>query len=367
GGTSYLQKDQQQYLKNNGYQVQLNNLTALRTFDGNKVWSLFGKEDIPYDIDRNQDSFPSLEEMTTKAITTLSKNGNGFFLMVEGSKVDWAAHANDPIGMVTDFLAFDKACKVALDFAKKDGHTAVLILPDHGNSGISIGVNRLPGYSKLTKDQLFGHLINYERTSVGLAALIKAADHSQVKDLVRQYAHLNLSDKQLELIDQSNDYDKSPITVEQRKKGPALSSLLAEIMTDSTGFGFTTHGHTGEEVFMAAYHPQHAIPTGVRFNVEINDYLCQWLKIGHKLPELTSTYFAKHSEVFKGMSYTSDTTVPSGHPVLTVKHNGNTLKVTDDSNVVNLNGKDIQLNTVVVYVDKNQTYYLPEKLAKWLN
>jgi alkaline phosphatase len=137
-------------------------------------------------------------------------------------------------------------------------------------------------------------------------------------------------------------------------------------MTDSTCFGFTTNGHTGEEVFMAAYHPKNTIPTGVIYNVEINDYLCKLLKIENKLPELTSKYFARHTDVFRDMNFSSDTTLPSKHPVLTVQNEGNTLKITDDSNVVNLNGKDIQINSVVVYVDKNQTYYLPESLSDLL-
>ena len=59
---------------------------------------------MAYDIDRDPSQQPSLEEMTRKAIEKLSQNPNGFFLMVEGSKVDWAAHANDPVGMATDML-----------------------------------------------------------------------------------------------------------------------------------------------------------------------------------------------------------------------------------------------------------------------
>lgn len=62
---------------------------------------------------------PTLAEMTTKAITTLNKDKDGFFLFVEGSKIDWAAHANDTIGMISDVLSFDDSVKAALDFAKK--------------------------------------------------------------------------------------------------------------------------------------------------------------------------------------------------------------------------------------------------------
>lgn len=61
---------------------------------------------------------PTLSQMTEKAIQTLSKDKDGFFLFVEGSKPDWAAHVNDG-GMISDVLAFDNAVAEALKFAKK--------------------------------------------------------------------------------------------------------------------------------------------------------------------------------------------------------------------------------------------------------
>ena len=57
--------------------------------------------------------------MTRKAIDILSQDRDGFFLMVEGSQVDWACHANDPAHMLSDLLAYDKAVAVALAFAKR--------------------------------------------------------------------------------------------------------------------------------------------------------------------------------------------------------------------------------------------------------
>ena len=59
--------------------------------------------------------------------------------MVEGSKVDWAAHANNTVGIVSDILAFDDAVAEAVEFAKEDGNTIVVVTTDHGNSGITIG------------------------------------------------------------------------------------------------------------------------------------------------------------------------------------------------------------------------------------
>lgn len=364
GGVGILEKEQQKYLKDNGYQVFLNDHEGLRNFEGKKIWSLFGDRDLPFDLDRNPEKYPSLEEMTTKAINTLSQNKKGFFLMVEGSKVDWAAHDNDPVAMITEFLAFDKACKAALDFARKDGNTAVVILPDHGNSGISIGTSRLSGYDKLTKQQLFGSVLKFEKTSDGIAQLINQADHAEAGNIYKKYTHLELTELQLAKIDSAKDYVKSPIPAAERKKGPDLNVLLAKFMTDKTCFGFTTGGHTGEEVFLAAYHPKKDIPGGVLFNFEINDYICRLMDIRGKLPELTGKYFVKHTDVFKDMDCSVDTTLEDKHPVLTVRNSQKSLMLKDDSNVAVIDGKEIKLNSVVVYVDKNNTFYLPESLRK---
>ena len=59
--------------------------------------------------------------------------------MVEGSKIDWAAHANSPAGLISEIKSFDDAVGVALNFAKNNKDTLVIISSDHGNGGITIG------------------------------------------------------------------------------------------------------------------------------------------------------------------------------------------------------------------------------------
>lgn len=77
---------------------------------------------------------------TEKAIQYLTRNSEnkGFFLMVEGSQIDWAGHANDSEYIISEVLDFDKAVGVALDFAEKDGNTLVIITSDHETGGYSI-------------------------------------------------------------------------------------------------------------------------------------------------------------------------------------------------------------------------------------
>jgi alkaline phosphatase len=101
--------------------------------------------------------------MTEKAIELLSEDEDGFFLMVEGSQVDWAGHANDPEYMVTDFLAFDEAVKAAVNFAEEDGHTLVIVFPDHNTGGMTIG-NYDTSYTDLTVEELVDPLKGEEGT-----------------------------------------------------------------------------------------------------------------------------------------------------------------------------------------------------------
>lgn len=75
---------------------------------------------------------------TKKALDILNQNKKGFFLMVEGSQIDWGGHANDTEYIVNEVHDFDKAIGAAFDFADKDGNTLVIITADHETGGFSI-------------------------------------------------------------------------------------------------------------------------------------------------------------------------------------------------------------------------------------
>jgi alkaline phosphatase len=79
-----------------------------------------------------------LKEMTLKAIETLSKNAKGFVLMVEGSMIDWAAHENNIDYTVAEVIDFDDAIGAALEFAKADGKTLIVVTADHETGGLSL-------------------------------------------------------------------------------------------------------------------------------------------------------------------------------------------------------------------------------------
>jgi alkaline phosphatase len=117
--------------------------------------------------------------------------------MVEGSQVDWAAHANDPIAIITEFLAFDEAVGKVMDFAKQNGETAVVVLSDHGNSGFTIGSSRCPGYDKLSIDKLFSAVTKYKLSANGLESILVNTKPANIKSEFKKYTDIDLTDEEV--------------------------------------------------------------------------------------------------------------------------------------------------------------------------
>jgi len=362
GGNSILTDDMKSYFKTNETTLIQDDINAFRNHKEGKVWALFAERDLPYDLDRDPAKVPSLEEMTRKAIDVLSQNDNGFFLMVEGSKVDWVAHANDAVGCITEFLAFDKAVGAAVEFAKKNGETAIIILPDHGNSGFTIGRRDLPSYDRATIDQLFANVSKYKRTAEGLERILLKEKPENIRSVIKEYTDIDITDEEFEQIMSSKNYHESNYMKVGESKN--MGSTLVEIMNKRTYFGFTSYGHTGEEVFLAAYHPQGDIPTGMNTNTQINNYLFDVCGLTKPLPQLTKEIFAKHTDVFAGMSY-SIIDKDTDTPVLVVKQGKKTLEVPAFKSIAYIDKKPYDLGSVTVYIDKNDTFYLPDWMATW--
>ncbi len=82
---------------------------------------------------------PTLAAMTRKAIALLGKKPRGFFLQVEGASIDKEDHAANPCGQIGETVDLDEAVQVALEFARADGHTLVIVTADHAHTSQIIG------------------------------------------------------------------------------------------------------------------------------------------------------------------------------------------------------------------------------------
>ncbi|SFL41664.1 alkaline phosphatase [Porphyromonadaceae bacterium KH3CP3RA] len=364
GGNGILTDDIKKHFANNRTTLIQNDKEALLNYNATgKVWALFGERALPYNIDRNPDKVPSLAEMTEKALEVLSKNENGFFLMVEGSQVDWAAHANDAATIINEYLAFDEAVGKAMAFAEKDENTVVVVAADHGNSGFTIGTRDCPGYDKLSIEQLFGTVSKYQLSANGLESILVNTKPDDIKAVFKQYTDIDITDEELETLLASKNYKEA----DYMKVGTSnnLAHNIVNILNSRTCFGFTTGGHTGEEVLLASYHPQGDVLRGHVKNTELNQYLQKVTGLETSLQELSDQIFAKHDQVFSGLNYSIDKKDPD-FPVLRVKKGRNTLEVKAFSSIATLNGKPFDLGSVTVYIDKNDTFYLPAALVEKL-
>lgn len=119
-----------------GYSMDTTGLTVPATWDYTKKYGyLLASDGMPKMSEGRGDFLP---DATAMAIEYLSQDKDGFFLMVEGSQIDWGGHANDGDYIIEEVKDFDKAIDAALDFAEKDGNTLVIVTADHETGGMSL-------------------------------------------------------------------------------------------------------------------------------------------------------------------------------------------------------------------------------------
>lgn len=136
GGAEYFNSDLIALAKEKGYS-HITNKEQLSKTSSSKILGLFCEGGFPlYHNNGYTAQLPTLEQMAKKSIEILNRNENGFFLMVEGAAIDHAGHINKIDENITETLEFDKAVKVALDFAAQDKNTLVIVAADHETGGL---------------------------------------------------------------------------------------------------------------------------------------------------------------------------------------------------------------------------------------
>jgi len=120
-------------LEAKGFQM-ITELDALAEIKSGKVAGLFANGHL----DRYPERGEFLVKSTRKAMQILNQDDKGFFLMIEGSQIDWAGHDNDLGYTVEEMLDFDRAVGEVLKFAEEDGHTLVIVTGDHETGGLTV-------------------------------------------------------------------------------------------------------------------------------------------------------------------------------------------------------------------------------------
>lgn len=339
-------------IKSKGYRYVTSREQMLAA-SGQKIFGLFAQDAMAYDIDRQTfaPSEPSLAEMTMKALETLSSSAKGkdrgFFLFVEGSKVDWAAHANDPAGVVSDLLAYDKAVKAALDFAKADGNTLVISVADHTTGGLSIGVREDEKYSTTDDDFVVVPMRKAGLTSEGLGKLIEK-DNSEANIREVFAARWGINDLGADDI----------ASIQKTLQGKALQKILVTILSKRARIGWTTGGHTGGDPYLFSYGPGRL--SGLWENIDIGKYMAE--SLGFTFPEINRRLFVEASAAFQGDGFSSaiDTTDPA-NPVLVIGKGEARARLPLSKNILEVNGKTFELEGIVIFAEKLDKVFLPHQ------
>ncbi len=334
-------------LQKRGYAVAAN-AQELQQVKSGKVYGVFADNHLEAEIDRPEfaPQQPTLEDMTRKAIELLSQDPDGFFLLVEGSQVDWACHANDPAHLLSDLLMFDRAVQAALDFAHKDGHTLVMAFSDHNCGGMSIGNMATSGsYSQMKLEALVEPLQKMKLSTKGLWRKLEGdASPEKVQGVVKKYWGLELADEEAGQI----------ITLAQKYPQNPYNAIGEIICPRHTCIGWTTHGHTGGDVPLFAFGPHR--PVGLVDGPDIGTISAQAL--GLDLERLNARLFQEAGGALPGGQVSIDTGDPE-NPVVKIFFQGKQAEFPVNKNILRLDGESISLEGVVVYAPHTGKAYIP--------
>ncbi len=248
---------------------------------------LDGSAAMPYIID-NPDA-PTLAEFTGKAIELL-ENDKGFFIMIEGGKIDWACHSDDAATTIHETIAFDDAVQVALDFYKQHpDETLIIVTADHETGGLALG-------NKKTKYESYFNYLQYQKISIDNFSSVLAdfqksltgnskTDRNSFLALVGEQFGLG---KEIPITEEDKSklwiaFEKSIQTSEKGKTMysdfPPISETIVKMVSEKSGVGWTTYSHTGINVPIYAIGPGAEKFSGVIDNTEIPEIMMQLLGI----------------------------------------------------------------------------------------
>ena len=227
---------------------------------------------MKYVIDLDESEL-QLSDFTAKAIELLY-NDNGFFMMVEGGKIDWACHGNDAATTIHETIAFSDAIDEAIAFYNEHPEeTLIVITADHETGGMALGndLNKYKTYMDLLQyqkisSQAYVEIINEFRKN--LSGNIKT-DFDKMMEIIEQNFGLGnpekipLTDKDIELLEAAFIASTYPsengnVDLTYGKYEP-LAIVVTQMMSDKAGIGWTTFAHTGVNV------PVYALGVGAEY------------------------------------------------------------------------------------------------------
>jgi alkaline phosphatase len=245
-----------------GY-VVVGTASELRQASKGKILGLFTMGNMSYEIDRWRTAEPSLAQMTTKTLETLARNPKGFFAMIEGGRIDHAAHRNDAAGTIRDVLAFDEAVGVALDFQRKNPDTLLIVTADHETGGMA-----LIGHSKDSKESTEIDLSAIQKAQTSFELILeelgKNPKPEKIRDAVKGQLGIEITEDEAKLVAE----DIIP-KMDPKNYGFATLHTLAFVLRPYLHIGWVSQTHTASPLFAFGTGPGSEELVGFRHNTEL--------------------------------------------------------------------------------------------------
>ncbi|CAO3591466.1 unnamed protein product [Absidia cylindrospora] len=251
------------------------------------LMAIFTPQHMSYEIDRNPSVEPSLKEMTAKALSILSKasqdTDRGFFLMIEGSRIDMAAHSNDPAAHVYEILEYQHTVELVKEFVRNNPDTVVISTSDHETGGLTVGRQVGEGYPEYKwNPEVISHVMNSSEVLANMWNQATENNEDTVEYLKQTIIGngLGVKDPSDEEVDRVLGWKSSDKTVE------VLATYLSDIVSRRALIGWTTWGHTGVDVNLYALGQGTEVLRGSHENTEIGDFMIKFL--GLDLNDITT-------------------------------------------------------------------------------
>ena len=223
---------------------------------------------IHYEIDRERlaaegEDVLSLADFVKAGINVLD-NENGFFLMCEGGKIDWAGHANDAATSIHETLAFSDAVQVAVDFAAEHpDETLIIVTEDHETGGMTIG------FATTAYDTHFTYLTNQKISFTDFDSVIAdmrdngASFEDALAEIETYYGlttepdqDLSLTETELNSLRAAFELSMTPVDARELGEEEALlyggyeplSMAVSHIINNKAGLSYTSYAHTGLQI-----------------------------------------------------------------------------------------------------------------------
>ena len=247
-------------LREKGYQTP-RSWEELAKIQKGKVFCVTDTVDTPLPAERGD----LLARASMKAIDLLGQNPEGFFLMVEGGKIDWSCHSNDPATTFEEVIDMDNAIKVAYEFYKKHPkETLIVVTADHETGGLGLGTGKYELHLKALKNQKQSQ----DLLSVAITDLRKAKGHDvtweDAKALLTEkmgfWKELPLTWEQEKILrdEFEQSFVKNKVVFEETlySKTEPLAASARKVMSQIAMVGWTSGSHT------AGYVPVYAVGAG---------------------------------------------------------------------------------------------------------